>query len=155
MRLCTRTLALAAIAGAACGASAQDSISNNNDGGNGLPGDAFTPYEGDNVQDFVVDLTPFQTSKGNTFGIAPLVKTSKVSSSFFGSLGSAQAISADLLNDVPFIAPDYALWNAPGQGVNPNQNDAGISVAPPGPQGACAQSHAQISSLCVLLLETR
>ncbi len=136
MRLCTRTLALAAIAGAACGASAQDSISNNSDGGNGLPGDALTPYEGDNVQDFVVDLVPFQTSTGVQFGIAPLVKTSKTSSSFFGSLGSAQAISADILNDVPFMASDYAVWNTPGQGVNPNQNDAPMSVAPPTSTGS-------------------
>eukprot|EP00913_Durusdinium_trenchii_P006164 g5776.t1 len=114
---------------------ALDSVSNNNDGGNGLPGDAFTPYEGDNVQDFVVDLTPFTTSKGVEFGIAPLVKTSKTSSSFFGSLGSAQAISQDLLSGVNYPAASYALWTTPGQGVHPTNNDAANLINPPAATG--------------------
>ncbi len=135
MRLCTRTLALAAIAGAATGAYAQDSVSNNMDGGNGLPGDAFTPYDVDKCQDFVVDLTPFTTSKGTEFGIAPLIKTSKVNSSFFGSLGSAQAISPDLLSGVSYAAASYALWNTPGQGVHPSNNDAANLINPPAATG--------------------
>ncbi|MFI4897493.1 MAG: hypothetical protein ACIARR_06675, partial [Phycisphaerales bacterium JB059] len=125
MRLCTRTLALAAIAGAACGASAQDSISNNNDGGNGLPGDAITPYEGDNVQDYVVTLTRFNTSMGHEFGIAPIIKSSKIGSSFFSSLGSAQALSPDLLTGVAPAGSVYASWvGEPGRGIHPTNNDA-------------------------------
>ncbi len=128
-------LALAAIAGAASGAFAQDSVSNNNDGGNGLPGDAFTPYDVDKCQDFVVDLTPFTTSKGTSFGIAPLIKTSKVSDSFFGSRGSAQAISPDLRSGVPYAAASYALWATPGQGVHPTNNDAANLINPPAATG--------------------
>ena len=138
MRLCTRTLALAAIAGFACGASAQDSVSNNADGGNGLPGDAITPYEGDNVQDYVVDLVPFTTSKGATFGIAPIIKTSKIGAGFFSSLGSAQAISPDILNDANYASQsgDYAFWNTPGAGVNAAQNDPPMFLSPGGPTGS-------------------
>ncbi len=132
MRISTRTLALAAIAGTACGAFAQDSVSNT---GAGLPGDAFSPYDPATCQDFVVDLVPFTTSTGATFGIAPLIKTSKVNDAFFGSLGSAQAVSPDLLTGVPYAAASYALWTTPGQGVHPTNNAAANLINPPGPTG--------------------
>lgn len=125
----------------ACGvtcpvAMAQDSISSNNVppnmSGAGLPGDALSPYDADQCRAYVVDLVGFRTSRDNVFGIAPIMKTSKSSSQFFGSLMSAQAISPDLdlFGAVP--ATSYAVWeNAPGFGVNAAQNFTPGTVTPP------------------------
>jgi len=127
----SRTItALVAVAGLAAAATAQDSVSN---AGTGLPGDALSPYSPSTQRaNYVVDLAPLTTSWGNEFGIAPLLKTSKAQPTFFNNLASANGLSQDLLTGVEFPADQYALWEgAPGFGVNPDQNDAPNTIAPP------------------------
>lgn len=122
-------VALAGLAGSAC---AQDSVSNL---GTSLPGDALSPWDtGLQKVSYVVDLTPFQTSWGTEFGIAPLIKSSKASTAFAGSLVSAQFLSNDMLTGVAYGSSQYKLWqNAAGQGVNPQTNaTTGTINAPAG-----------------------
>ncbi|MEM7754754.1 MAG: GC-type dockerin domain-anchored protein [Planctomycetota bacterium] len=121
-------LALTLVAGLASAATAQDSFSNNGSS------DALNPYTAnEQVLDYVVDLTPFTTSWGTPFGIAPIIKSSQADANFNNNLISGHAISKDILFGVPAVAPDYALWeNAPGAGVNPTANDAAGSIAPSG-----------------------
>lgn len=115
------------------GVQAQDSVSKLGC----LPGDAVRPWDAtgathgsEQCNHYVVDLSEFQTSWGQTFGIAPIVKSSRTSSGFFGSLTSANGISRDQLTDVPFAADSYDLWTGPGFGVNgdPAINDPGIPL---------------------------
>lgn len=123
------TLPLLCLAGAAA---AQDSVSKVN---LPLPGDAVEPWDASEQRnDYVVDLTPFRTSWGVPWGIAPIVKAGKGSSSFANSLGNAQAISSTLLQNQPFAASSYAYWNRKGFGVNGNSlvQDAPGSVSPGG-----------------------
>ncbi len=97
----------------------QDSVSTNPDGGNGLPGDALQPWDlTHQCAAYVVDLTPFSSSRGNAFAVGPIVKSSKTSSDFFGSLTSAQGLSATMLEGVPYPSNSYAVWMTPGAGVN-------------------------------------
>ncbi len=122
-------LTLTAVAGLAAGAAAQDSVSNSSVF---AQGDALNPYAANQqVADYVVDLAPFTTSWGTEFGVAPLIKAPKTSSAFFNNLMSAQAISADVLTGVAPAASSYALWSAPGAGVNPLTNNPSGSVAAP------------------------
>ncbi|MBU0641181.1 MAG: hypothetical protein KKB50_20165 [Planctomycetes bacterium] len=107
----------------------QDSVSTTS----GLPGDAVSPWADATTMPFgseqcnyyVVDLTPFQTSKGTIFGIAPIIKSSKASSGFFGSLLSAQGMSRRQLVGVPFHSTKYYHWADAGYGVN---NDPAINI---------------------------
>ncbi len=63
-------------------------------GPGGLPGVALDPFAtADQCDSFDVTLTPFQTSMGYTFGVTPLVQSSKSSVDFYNSLISAQSIS--------------------------------------------------------------
>ncbi|GAB4386349.1 MAG: hypothetical protein Kow0022_15050 [Phycisphaerales bacterium] len=121
---------LVAVAGATVSAYAQDSVSNL---GASLPGDGLSPWDtGLQKTSYVVDLTPFQTSWGTEFGIAPIIKSSKASSTFTGSLISAQFLSNDMLTGVPYASSQYSLWeNAPGMGVNPQFNAATGTITPP------------------------
>ncbi len=116
----SRLRGLALILILASPAFATDSVSNTAC----LPGDALDPWDTtEQRNDYVVDLTAFNTSWGTAFGIAPLVKSSKTSSDYFGSLMSAQAISrVQLFGQTLDGSFDY--WNAPGYGVNTVQNDA-------------------------------
>jgi len=112
-------------------ATAQDSVSKTG----GLPGDAVSPYDPtEQINDYIVDLTPFRTSKGTKFGIAPLVKSSKASPSFFSSLISAQGISRTASRKIPFARNSYMLWRGQGFGVNndPTINDPGTVVSTTG-----------------------
>jgi hypothetical protein len=125
------TLALTVAAGLATTVAAQDSVSNS---AVFAQGDAPNPYAtNEQVADYVVDLAPLTTSWGTEFGVAPLIKSPKTSGAFFTGFLSSQAISKDLLTGVPAAAPDYAVWNMAGQGVNPNTNDGAGSVALSGP----------------------
>lgn len=94
-----------------------------------LPGDAVSPYDAtEQCDSFVVDMDSFSTSWGTTFGIAPVLKSTKVSTGFINNLISAQAMSSRQLTNVPFASSSYALWtNAPGVGVN---NNPAINAAP-------------------------
>jgi len=120
MRNTTRSLfALLALSGLAIPAFAQNSVSTNPDGGDGLPGDALDPWSTlQQCADYVVDLVPFQTSKGFEFGIAPIVKANKSSSDFFNSLISAQGISNVYTQAEAFPVPIYDFWDTAGPGVN-------------------------------------
>jgi len=109
-------VAIAAAAGLDDRHLAQDSVSQ-------LPGtfvgDALIPWEvSSQCTNFVVDLAPITTSGGTTFGVAPLVKSSKSSTEFFSSLLSAQSVSATELVVDEFAAPEYYFWDFPGGGVN-------------------------------------
>jgi len=128
MSITFRKTALLALVGAAAPAFAQDSVSNSF----GLPGDALSPYD-TNVQvaDYVVTAIPFTSSTGNNFQVAPILKSSKASADFFSSLTSAQSISNRTIFDVPFAAQSYDTWDGAGPGVNPTENDAPNSIAPP------------------------
>ncbi|MDX2145995.1 MAG: hypothetical protein SFZ23_00605 [Planctomycetota bacterium] len=126
---------LALVAGLAVPAVAQDSVSRNADGGNGLPGDAFrSNVAGPNQKAaYAVDLADLTTSWGTRFGIAPIVKSSKTSAPFFGSLISAQSISQTIKVQSEYASASYASWLAtPGAGVNPAQNLPADTVAPCG-----------------------
>jgi hypothetical protein len=117
-------------------ATAQDSISKLGC----LPGDCVEPWAdsvatfgSEQVNRFVVDLSPFNTSWGTTFGVAPIAKASRTAAQFTGSLLSSQAMSRRALRNVPFPAPTYEYWNTPGAGVNndPAVNDPTTPMAPP------------------------
>ncbi len=129
-KLVASSLLLAATFGAA---SAQDSVSI----GGCLPGDAVSPWAdgssfggSEQVNDYVVDMTPFTTSWGTEFGVAPVLKTSKANFSFFNNLPGAQAISRKVLNKHAFFTNSYAGWTGQGFGINnsPSVNAAGTSV---------------------------
>jgi hypothetical protein len=123
-------LTFIALTGLAGPAMAQDSVSI----GTGLPGDAVSPWSGvEQINDFVVQLTPFTSSKGHLFGIAPLLKSSKINSTNLTGLISAQAASPDQIIAPSFVAPSYMQWNAPGFGINNNPalNTPGANVLPP------------------------
>jgi len=123
-------LTVLALAGSACGAMAQDSTGT----APGLPGDAIDAFDGgEQIVSYVADLSSFETSWGTTFGVVPLVKTPKTSTEFFNNLTSSNGISDDLLKDVAPFSPMYTVWeNAPGTGVNPDENILGTMMpAPP------------------------
>ncbi|MCH8805166.1 MAG: hypothetical protein IH986_03655 [Planctomycetes bacterium] len=119
-----------------CGVAwAQDSVSN---AGTCLPGDAVSPWDdaggphgSEQVNNYIVDLVPFLTSKGVEFGLAPLIKSNKTNSTFNNSLlNGGNNLSRLQMSGVSFAAPSYMLWNAPGFGVNndPGLNNPGVLV---------------------------
>lgn len=120
--------ALVAAAGLSAPAFAQDSVSNN--GGN-LPGDALSPWAA-GCASYVIDLSPVTTSQGNVFGVAPVLKASKMSSANFTALGSAASISPDVAQNVVYSRSSYSFWSTPGAGVNGEENNAGQTVMPSG-----------------------
>lgn len=99
---------------------AQDSVSNND---TCSLGDAVAPWDtAEQVNNYVVDMTPFTTSWGTTFGIAPIAKSSKTSSDFDSSLTSASSISR--LHIPVALSGTYDFWTTPGPGVNGIENSA-------------------------------
>lgn len=111
-------------------ASAQDSVSRLGC----LPGDAIAPWDdafgphgSEQINDYVVDLTPFVTSWGTTFGLAPLVKASRISSLTSTATIEAQSLSRRIVEDSTFPASSYASWKSPGFGVN---GDPSVQFAP-------------------------
>ena len=99
-------------------AAAQDSVSQSGC----LQGDAVAPWSdaaaplgSEQVNSYVVDADTFLGSWGQEYTIAPLSKSSKTSSGFFGSLLSSQGISRDMKLNVLFPTNDYAEWQAAGQ----------------------------------------
>lgn len=131
--LTTSALILCALAGTS---HAQDSVSRNANGGNGLPGDALSPWTGSfNRTNYVVDLTSFSTSSGTPFGIAPLMKSGRTNTNNrFSALNGASAISPTLKLAAPYPSASYALWTQPGGGVNTVDNDTALNqtVTPTG-----------------------
>ncbi len=134
----TRVLAVLLSAGLATPVLAQDSTSANFDGGNGLPGDAVSPWttgaSGYQKTAYVVDLAPLTTSWGQRLGIAPIIKTSKTSSLFFSSQFSPSGISATVATGAGPASPTYELWTAaPGRGINREENHRDLISVVPGP----------------------
>jgi hypothetical protein len=100
-------------------------------------GDAVSPWDdgasaggSEQCNDYIVDLAPFQSAWGDSFAVGPLIKSSKASSGFSGSLISAQGLSSDYITGTAFAASTYDLWGAPGFGVNNSviKNDPGTPV---------------------------
>ena len=123
MKITRNALALAAIAGLAAPALAQDSISNL---GTGLPGDAPNAFDSqDQVDKYVVDLVPFTTSWGTEFGLGVLHKSPNVDGpgGFFGSLISAQAISQNTITTN--VNDSFDFWQQAGAGVSANNSQPG------------------------------
>ncbi len=126
---------LAAAAGMCAGAPAlaQDSVSTNPDGGGGLPGDALDPWNtAFQCADYIVDLNTITSSTGNIFTIGPILKSSKTTATFFGTLVSSNAMSTTVLSDQPYAAASYLHWNTAGGGVHPTNNSGGMMVMPEG-----------------------
>ena len=100
--------------------SAQDSVSKVG----GFPGDALNPLDvNEQVNDFIVDLSTFKSSWGNTFGMAPIAKASDDHTpvpTYYSARMGGQVISKDTLVGVPFARTSYAQWSASGAGVNSN-----------------------------------
>jgi len=123
MKITRNALALAAIAGLAAPALAQDSISNL---GTGLPGDSPDAFAaGDQVDKYVVDLVPFTTSWGTEFGLGVLHKSPAVDGpgGFFGSLVSAQAISQNTIT--ANVNDSFDFWQQAGAGVTDRNSAPG------------------------------
>ncbi|MEM7310225.1 MAG: hypothetical protein AAF682_26355 [Planctomycetota bacterium] len=121
------------IASLAAGASAQDSVSKTGC----LPGDGVSPWQdasfalgSEQGNAYVVDLAPLISSWGNSYGVAPLIKSSKTTGQFFGAILSANGMSRLQAKGVPFASASYSSWAGPGFGVNndPALNDAGTPV---------------------------
>jgi hypothetical protein len=83
------------------------------------------------VNNFVVDLEPIQSSWGNDYLIAPLIKSGKTSFTFLSSLISAQAMSKVHILDVPYPYTSYGLWNVQQEGINDIYNLPPSSTATP------------------------
>ena len=115
-------LSIVAVAGLACPAMAQDSVSNQATAP--LPGDALDAYAaGNQVTHYVVDLAPFTSKLGGKFGVAPVMKSS-AGNGFPTQLVGSQAISADVLEGGSLFSDEYNVWTTPGQGINSLNNDA-------------------------------
>ncbi len=100
----------------------------------GIPGDSLDDRDvAEQRNDFVVELSAIQSTWGNTFGVAPLLKAGmdfEPSPQFFNAQVSSSSISKDQLAGVPFARNSYSLWNAAGFGVNgdASKNDPGTLV---------------------------
>lgn len=129
MRKQSGIAAIIAAAGLCAPAFAQDSVSVN---GGDLPGDALNPWT-EHCSAYVVDLSPFETSKGFTFGVAPILKMSRTNNTNFNNLYSSSTISPSTNTEVGYSTSTFSLWeNAPGAGVNAEFNSAGSTVSPNG-----------------------
>lgn len=115
-----------AAAGLTSPALAQDSVSSSL---GGLPGDALNPWN-EGCAAYVIDLAPITTSWGNTFGVAPILKTSRMSTANFNAISSPVTISPDVLRNSPFTRPSYSVWDTPGAGVGVNNSIPGSVNAP-------------------------
>ncbi|MAY75756.1 MAG: hypothetical protein CMJ31_13780 [Phycisphaerae bacterium] len=120
MKITKNIMALLMVAGAAASVCAQDSVSSL---GTGLPGDGPDAFAAaDQIDNYIVDLVPFSTSWGTRFGLGHLHKSPNVDGpmGFFGSLISAQAISADTI--MTSLDDDFAFWDTAGPGVGANNS---------------------------------
>lgn len=133
MRKAVYVATLTVAAGMAMPVMAQDSTAI---GGAGAS-DAVSPFTvSEQFNDYVVDLFPFMTSGGTTFGIAPLVKSSQYGTMFTNALMSAQGMSRNIIRGADtqyFNSPTFGLWNVAGAGVNNNpakNNPPGSLIMP-------------------------
>ncbi|MBL8887093.1 MAG: hypothetical protein JNK16_10555 [Phycisphaerales bacterium] len=148
----TNLLALVVVAGLAASASAQDSISKNANGGNGLPGDALdwtaaTAQRGR----YVVESQRLTTSWGVKFGIVPLVKTDRPvnpalgqQTVFFNNLAGSFGMSRTQ-RTANFRGSSYAYWQAATAGLNATQNDQSLNYPALTPTGSSYQFSAFVN----------
>jgi hypothetical protein len=124
-----RRSALLTLALAAGAAAAQDSVSRNANSGNGLPGDALSPWSGTLQRaNYVVDLAPFTTSWGTPLGIAPVAKSGRTSNNTrFTAFNGASSISQTVRTGQAAPAASYVFWNQPTGGVHPTDNVAALN----------------------------
>jgi hypothetical protein len=128
-RMSVRVMSVAVMVACAGAAYAQDSVSRNANGGNGLPGDSLSPWAtgvGQRAQ-YVVDLRTFKTSGGTTFGIAPLVKSPRVNPARFNMVNGPTAMSGAIASNTTIAAGPYTLWSAGGGGLSASENDAALN----------------------------
>ncbi len=129
------TISLASLLACCGSALAQDSVSRNANGGNGLPGDGLSPF-GTSTQraSYVVDLAPLTTSWGTRFGIAPILKSGRVATTRFSAVTGPSTISQAIATGAAYPAPGYTLWTQAGGGVNASDNNTSLNsvVTPSG-----------------------
>ena len=118
---------IAVLLAAAGTAVAQDSVTST--GGS----DALSPFQSAAQQgaNYVVTLSPFNTSWGTQFGIAPIAKTTQTDPLFNNNLGSAQAMSRSSLLGVPALGGTFETWNGVGGGINAGAGQTSSTVNPP------------------------
>lgn len=95
--------------------------------------DAYrTAKPSEQINDYVVDLSPLTSSWGNRFAIGPIVKSSRSTvSTSANHLIAAQALAASLELS-SFARPQYAIWSVAGQGVNNQVNAMPSTVSTAG-----------------------
>ncbi|MBL8963136.1 MAG: EF-hand domain-containing protein [Phycisphaeraceae bacterium] len=119
MRARNMVAAVVALAGLAAPALAQDSVSRTP----GLPGDAVNAYgTAPTTQrlSYVIDMGELFGSWNTKFGIAPLIKTNKSTTTFFNNFPSAAGLSSSAIKNLTPPVASYGEWFGPGFGVNPN-----------------------------------
>ncbi|MBK9187427.1 MAG: hypothetical protein IPM33_00575 [Phycisphaerales bacterium] len=119
----------AALAGSCAGVFGQDSVSRNANGGNGMPGDAISPWSSGLGQraNYVVDLTEFRTASGVRLGIGPLAKSGKTSAGRFTALNATSGLSQTVRTGAAFPNPTYTLWSQAGGGLNTSENNTSLN----------------------------
>lgn len=113
----------------------QDSTSNTS----GLPGDAVDAYRigatSEQINDYVLSLSPKNSSWGRSFAFGPLVKASRANTGgYYNHIVGAQAASARTVL-LPFPRSSYSDWSGPMFGVNSQTNNAPGSVPTAGLYG--------------------
>ena len=119
---CVRSASLLALVAGGVGAApafGQESVSN----AAGLPGDALSAYttgaSGNQVKNYVVDLTERTSSWGSRYVIGPVAKASLSSqSTYFNHLIASQAASARFGTGA-LLRSSYPAWISAGQGIGP------------------------------------
>ncbi|MBI1189934.1 MAG: hypothetical protein GC200_04540 [Tepidisphaera sp.] len=114
---------------------AQDSVSRNANGGNGLPGDGLSPYTSTTQRaSYVVDLSPFTTAWGTPLGIAPVLKSSRIATTRFSTVTGPSTISQAIAAQAAYPSASYTSWNQAGGGLNATENNTALntSVSPSG-----------------------
>jgi len=147
-------LALVVVAGLAASASAQDSISKNGNGGNGLPGDALNWSDSLAQRSrYVVESQRLTTSWGVKFGIVPLVKTDRPvnpavvpaqTTTFFNNLAGSFGMSRTQ-RTANYRGTSYQWWQAATAGLNPTENDQSLNNASLTPAGSSYQFSAFVN----------
>lgn len=129
---------LMVVGGCGAVALAQDSVSRNFLGGNGLPGDGLSPWAlGSQRTNYVVDLAPIETSRGTLLGVAPIAKSGRILSTRFSAFNGSSAISQRTRTGVAYPASAYSLWTQPGGGLNSIDNNTAL-VSTVNPTGSAS-----------------
>lgn len=113
----------------ACGAAvAQDSVSRNLNGGNGLPGDAIVPWATTYGRvSYVLDLTTIEGSWGTPFGVGPILKSSRFNNLKFTAVNLAPTISTSARSGATYPATSFSFWTAAGGGIHTSENNTGLN----------------------------